>query len=532
MSVLAALRFAARFVTFRSRCKDVFATKRVICRSFAKETPLDHLGRDLERYKDLKARFKRHLKAIYSRFSNVPDHSAVYGRHHVYFLEGNGIYRMGKRKRESEPERVLDLGWICSGEEEAQEWTVQRMRLSPQEKHLAATVKTRDGQTMRCAVVRLGQSNILTLDDVFSFEWATDEVLFYTIQEGVKCQNVYRLDLTQNGSAIIRSVYEESQPDVFVEVSLSRDGRALIITGSGRSSSEVSLVDVSDPRLEPVLVQARRPDMLYHVEHWRRHLIVLANTGPGREYQVVKAPLSDPSMTSWAAIFTPRRGTVLKDMDVVGDHCVLVAVTTGNQLELVVVPLSRPKEAYTLQLPSWASVVESKRPGCADQRGALEFLISSPVRPPLCCHLYPEEGRLSSGSGFPKDRADYVTARLTACSRDGTSIPVTLFHEAACTKDTPLLVHVYGAYGRDVGMQFCPAKRFLLEQGWALAYCHIRGRRTRAGVAQTSSRGGQAQSGGGPSSLPQSHLLLGALEPVEDRPRRPQCRGRAGGGAV
>ncbi|XP_077437461.1 prolyl endopeptidase-like isoform X2 [Vanacampus margaritifer] len=456
MSVLAVLRLAARFVTFRSRCKDVYVTKRVICRSYTKETPLHHLSRDLERYKDLK----------------------VYARHHVYFLEGNGIYRMEKKKSESEPERVLDLGWISAGEE-AQEWTVQRIRLSPQETHLAATVKTHDTQTMRCVIVKLGQRNVLTLDDVFSFEWATDEVLFYTIQEGLKCQKVYRLDLTQNGSTI-RSVYEESQPDVFVEVSLSRDGHLLIITGSSRSSSEVLLVDVSDPHLEPALVQARQPELLYYVEHWRRNLIILANTGPGWEYQVVKAPLSEPSMMSWDAIFTPRPDTVLKDMDVVGDHCILVAVTTSHKLEFIVVPLTRPKEAYTLQLPSWASVVETKRPGFADQRGTLEFLISSPVCPPLSYHLYPEEGLLSSGSGdtpsrFPKDHGNDITARLKACSQDGTLVPVTLFHDVARTKNTPLLVHVYGAYGRDVNMRFCPEKRFLLEQGWALAYCHIRG---------------------------------------------------------
>lgn len=66
--------------------------------------------------------------------------------------------------------------------------------------------------------------------------------------------------------------------------------------------------------------------------------------------QVVKAPISEPSMMSWDAIFTPCPGTVLKDMDVVGDHCVLVAATMSNELELIVVPLSRPRAAYTLQV--------------------------------------------------------------------------------------------------------------------------------------------------------------------------------------
>ncbi|XP_051936580.1 prolyl endopeptidase-like [Hippocampus zosterae] len=478
MAVAAALRLAARSVTFRSRLQDVFVTRRVRCRYYTKKIHSDRFGRDLERYKDLKARFKRHLKATYGRFSDLPDHSVVYGRHHVYFVERNGIYRMEKTKSESEPEPVHDLGCVATGEE-TQAWTVQRIRLSPQEKHLAATLKTRSTETTRCVVVKLGQRRGLTLDNVVSFEWATDEVLFYTTREGLKCRNVYRLDLTQNGSTI-RSVYEESQPDIFVEVSRSRDGRVLSIACSGRSSSEVLLVDVSDPRLEPVLVQERQPQLLYYVEHWRRNAIILANTGPGREYQVVKAPMSEPSMMSWDAIFTPRPGTVLKDMDVVGDHCVLVAATTSDQLELIVVPLSRPRAAYTLQLPSWACAVESQHPGVAEPCGTVDLLISSPVRPPVSYRLGLREGLLSSGAGdgpapFPADRGNAVTARLKARSQDGTLVPVTLLRGGPCTKDTPLLVHVYGAYGRDVDMRFRPEKSFLLEQGWALAYCHIRG---------------------------------------------------------
>lgn len=64
----------------------------------------------------------------------------------------------------------------------------------------------------------------------------------------------------------------------------------------------------------------------------------------------MQAPLSEPHMTSWVPLFTPGPGTAIKDMDVVGDHCVLVARTPSGELLLVVVPLTRPKEAYTVQV--------------------------------------------------------------------------------------------------------------------------------------------------------------------------------------
>lgn len=65
---------------------------------------------------------------------------------------------------------------------------------------------------------------------------------------------------------------------------------------------------------------------------------------------MVQAPLSEPHMVSWGPLFAPDPGTAIKDMDVVGDHCVLVARTPAGELILVVVPLTRHKEAYTVQV--------------------------------------------------------------------------------------------------------------------------------------------------------------------------------------
>lgn len=55
-------------------------------------------------------------------------------------------------------------------------------------------------------------------------------------------------------------------------------------------------------------------------------------------------------------------------------------------------------------------------------------------------------------------------------------MPLTLFHtkSLADLSDVPLLLHVYGAYGLDLNMAFSPEKRLLLEDNWALAYCHVR----------------------------------------------------------
>lgn len=66
--------------------------------------------------------------------------------------------------------------------------------------------------------------------------------------------------------------------------------------------------------------------------------------------QVVQTPLSEPSMTSWAPLFTPEPGTTIKDMDVVGNHCVLVARLPAGELVLITVLLTDPEEVHTVQV--------------------------------------------------------------------------------------------------------------------------------------------------------------------------------------
>lgn len=58
-----------------------------------------------------------------------------------------------------EPEQVLDLGQVSGGDErtgleneeskQRVQWTIQRIRLSPQEKHLAATLKSNHREELR-----------------------------------------------------------------------------------------------------------------------------------------------------------------------------------------------------------------------------------------------------------------------------------------------------------------------------------------------------------------------------------------------
>ncbi|KAG5266393.1 hypothetical protein AALO_G00231530 [Alosa alosa] len=360
--------------------------------------------RQEQRYRNLVQRYRRKLRGAYNKYSDIPDNTVIQGRSHAYIEDGGTIYRcLHGRPGVSEPEKVLSIAWLRGGEEEEdeEEGTLQRVRLSPGEHLLAATVKTPHQEESRCIVVRLvdvtlPHQPLLILDNVFSFEWASDNTLFFSKQEGLKCQTVYRLDLTEEG---VRNtlVYEEHDPEFFVEVGRSSDGQLLTLNCTSKSSSEVRILLSSAPDHAPALVQPRQPGLVYYVEHARGELYILANTGPGQEYQLLRTPPCSPSMRSWVPVFTPATGWAVRDMELLQDHCLFTLRHPSGRLHLETVSLEDPNCLLSLELPSWACAFESRRSSLAGQR-SVRFLLSSPVIPPSAHAYSPSSPTCSSQS--------------------------------------------------------------------------------------------------------------------------------------
>ncbi|XP_027006078.1 prolyl endopeptidase-like isoform X2 [Tachysurus fulvidraco] len=425
----------------------------------------------------IKKGFERKLRCVYEQFADVPDTAVFQGLHHVYTVEDHGVYRAKHGEDAHEVEPLLSADWAGDADR-----TIQRVRLSPSESMLAATLKSNHSEASRCLIVRLEpcaipQEPMLILDNVFSFEWATDDVLYYTTQEGLRCRHVCRLHLTNTG-AYSMQVYEEKDPEFFVEVIRTKDQRLLTINCSSKSSSEVWMIDSRSPLSPPNLVQRRQPGLLYHVEHYDNQLYILANTGPSHEYELLRTPLSSPAMCYWEPVCSPGPGAVIKDMEMLPDHCVFIVRGPQGRLQLQTLPLKTLNEMCIHHLPSWACAIETEHSGTL-KRNVFRFLLSSPVHPPRRFLLSPTDERPLSCERVLQHTAlsECHTTRLQAISQDGTAVPLTLFHtkSLADLSDVPLLVHVYGAYGVDLSMAFSPEKRLLLEDNWALAYCHVRG---------------------------------------------------------
>ncbi|XP_029449200.1 prolyl endopeptidase-like isoform X2 [Rhinatrema bivittatum] len=401
------------------------------------------------KYADLAAKFRQKLNGIYEKYSFSLGTSEIALGDSIYFEEDGCIFRLRSKDvlGQENAELLLCPERLCFPDA-----TVQRIRISPNQKYLAASFRSSACEESTCVVVKLEELPDVKhiIPDVFSFEWATADVLFYTCQKNLGCRHVFLSDFSKE--RYTKLVYAEQDPRFFVDIYCTKDKRFLTINCNSKSTSEVWLVDCNCPISPPILVQQRTPGVLYHVEHRNEKLYILTTWGETTEYKLMKAPVGSCGKENWQLVYSVKEKAKLVDLEMMGDHCALF-LKYRNHLYFDVLSLTTE------------SVSQS-------------FKITSPVQPPADCVYSLTDGSLCINveQDVP-NTLKCVTLRLQAKNKDGTFVPITVFHKACC-KDLhrkPLLVHVYGAYGIDMNMSFKAENLLLIEDDWILAYCHVRG---------------------------------------------------------
>ncbi|XP_072436727.1 prolyl endopeptidase-like isoform X1 [Chiloscyllium punctatum] len=473
------------FTNLPRNFKNLEMEKNKSCREFIGE---EHLNAELKYYKSkshkyskLQDWFKRKLEEVCNQYVSNSYSSVIQMKDFEYFEEDGCIYRRHQNgmlfmpKGDQIPEVVLSLDQLQFLQ--TAEAQFQQIRVSPNQKYLASSISSSSDKSI-CIVVKLGPKPevVHVLPRAFNFEWGTDNSLFYTNLEKLQSHQVLKL-LLEDAGATSEMVYKENDPRFFVELASTKDGRFITINSNSKNSSEVWLFDRMYPQNNPRIVQERVSGVIYLVEHQRNQLYILTNYGATEEYRLMKAPISSPGMKSWQTVYEVKERTKLLDMELFKDHCIMI-LKYSDHLYLHVFSLDEPSTVKCIQLPSWACVIESED-NLKYESNKFSFRLSSPVQPPVRLLYSIEDNELHiQENGFKTTNIrDYKVTYLKAPSMDGTLVPITVFHKTPFNKmnKKPLLAHVYGAYGIDLNVDFKPEQMVLLEDGWILAYCHVRG---------------------------------------------------------
>ncbi|MFN3853320.1 MAG: S9 family peptidase [Phreatobacter sp.] len=278
-------------------------------------------------------------------------------------------------------------------------------------------------------------------------------------------------------------VHQETDTTVFVGLGEATAGGLAFITGSQSDSTDLRVLDLTDPEARPRLVLPRagetKYDPDYHPDFNGRPTLFLRTNADGAEdYKIVAAPLADPSPANWTEIVPHRPGVLVLSVMVLADW--LVRLERENALPRIVIrnltsgeehAIAFAEEAYSL------GVV----PGYEFATDTLRFVYSSMTTPAetwdydMRARTRVLRKRQEVPSGH--DPAAYVTRRLMAPATDGETVPVSLVYRRGTPLDgtAPCLLYGYGSYGASMPASFSTARLSLVDRGFVYAIAHVRG---------------------------------------------------------
>lgn len=309
--------------------------------------------------------------------------------------------------------------------------------------------------------------------------WAADSrTVFYTLfDENHRPCKVMRHRL---GTPVENDVCVYSEPDsgFFVGVSKTQSGRFILIDSHDHQTSEIRLLDASNPTDAPRVVAARRTEIEYGFDDHDNNLIILTNADGAEDFKIVTTPIDDPDKSNWRDLVPHRPGRLILSHGVLAGHLIRLERERGLP-RIVVTRLSDmteheiafDEEAYALGLSL----------GYEYETTSIRFTYSS-MTTPARTFDYDVESRertLRKEQEVPSghDPADYRVSRLTVVANDGEKVPVSLVRhrDTALDGSAPCLIYGYGSYGVSIPAGFSTSRLSLVDRGMVYAIAHIRG---------------------------------------------------------
>jgi oligopeptidase B len=249
------------------------------------------------------------------------DESVPY-RHRDYYYYSRTIegfqYPVYCRKYKSldAPEQIiLDVNQIAEGE---QYMSIGAMAISDDANLLAYSVDNTGFRQYTLKLKDLGTGDLLsdTAERVGSVVWATGTTtLFYTVEddETKRQYRLYRHNLGDpQGNDVL--VFEEQDERFNIGAGRTRDDKYMMLESSSHTTSEERFLPADNPTGEWRLIEPRRENIEYYVDH-RDGIFYIRTNDAGRNFRIVTAPVETPSSDHWQEMIPHRESVMLEDVD-------------------------------------------------------------------------------------------------------------------------------------------------------------------------------------------------------------------------
>ena len=312
----------------------------------------------------------------------------------------------------------------------------------------------------------------------YSLAWTNDGSAFYytTHDDAMRPHRVWlhRLGTPQTEDV---TVAEEDDERFFIRVTKTRSKRFILVSSESMTTTEVSYADASSASTTFSVIEPRRQDVEYYVEHQDERFLIMTND-TGRNFRLVEAPVGAPDRTRWVELVPHRAAVKLEDVEAFAGHVVreeredglprfaVSDVATGAEHVI-----EQPEAAFGLYVGANAvyetPVFRFNYTSLTTPTSAVDYDMSTRDR--VVVKQEPVLGGFRS--------SDYVAERIWAAASDGTRVAISLVHRAGTVLDgsNPCALYGYGSYGATMDPNFRSARLSLLDRGFVFAIAHIRG---------------------------------------------------------
>src|SRR5690554_6810162 len=325
--------------------------------------------------------------------------------------------------------------------------------------------------------LRTGQLLDTRAERLRSVAWADDNrTLFYTVEHPVtkRAYQIYRHVL---GTPTHELLYEEPDGRFNLYVGRTSSDEYLLLHISSLTTSEVRYLRADDPAGEWRQVAPRVQDREYDVGHHGDSFYIRVND-TGRNFRLVKAPVTDPAERNWTEVIPHRDDVMLQGVQLFRNH--MLAYERADALPRLVIHDLRNGGSHEVAFPEPVYSVFPTSNAEFDTN-ILRYAYQSFVTP-SSVYDYDMDTRQATLlkqqevlGGY--DPTQYESERVWAVARDGTRVPVSLVYRKGTPRDgsAPMLLGGYGSYGASSNVSFSSNRLSLLDRGLIVGTAHIRG---------------------------------------------------------
>src|ERR1700731_927407 len=208
------------------------------------------------------------------------------------------IYCRKKGSLEAPEELLLDVNELAKGQKFM---SVRDFAVSDDGNLLAYSTDSTGFRQYVLAVKDLRTGKLLPdhAERVGSVVWANDNnTIFYTVEDPTTKRQfqLYRHTAASDGSD--KLVYEEKDERFNVEAGKTRSKAYIFLFCGSHTTSEARYIPADQPMVEFKVLEPRKQDVEYYPDHNGNFFYIRVND-TGRNFRLVKAPVSDPRSANW-----------------------------------------------------------------------------------------------------------------------------------------------------------------------------------------------------------------------------------------